>query len=140
MRFDRTQYQRGADFERKVRDHCMHELGATYVVRSAGSRGMVDLVVFFIGEDVNAVSTIEPISIGSDTIMSQLGSSFVSPVVWLVQCKRDGKLKAEDRELLTSLATETGCAPYLAFVGPNGVELEEISANPNAEATDIRRG
>ena len=124
---DRTRYARGADFERKVRDHCMHDLDATYVVRSAGSRGIVDLVVFFAGEDV--------IEGELDT-----GAKFAltMPVVWLVQCKRDGRLSAEDRELLTSLAAETGATPYLAFIGPSGLELEEVSANAQAEATDIR--
>lgn len=102
IRDRRTQYQRGADFERKVRDELMHDMDAAYVVRSAGSRGIVDLVAFF------------PLL-------------RLVPEVWLVQCKRDGKLSAEDRELLLSLAAETGCRAVLAKIPTDGgVEFEVL--------------
>lgn len=61
-----TNYRRGADFERKVRDW-YYERGASLVVRAAGSHTPVDLVVLYADGEVD-----------------------------LVQCKRDGKLsKAE---------------------------------------------
>lgn len=130
----RTNYQAGADFERKVRDHLMHDLDACYVVRSAGSRGIVDLVAFFMGEDVHA----------GERDMADEGHFIVSPVIRLVQVKRTGKITDEDREILCSLAAETGCSPWLAWPVKVGravhVEMEELSSNPNAEATDVRRG
>lgn len=136
MRFRRTNYQAGADFERKVRDHLMHDLDACYVVRSAGSRGIVDLVAFFMGEDV-------AIHDGRDTLDSD-SEFIVSPVVRLVQVKRTGKITDEDREMLCSLAAETGATPWLAWPVTVGravhVEMEELSPNPQAEATEIRRG
>lgn len=118
----RTQYQRGADFERKVRDHLMHDLDACYVVRSAGSRGIIDLVAFFPAD------------------ISGMGDYEVEvPNVRLVQCKRDGRLSDEDRELLTSLAAETGTSAWLAWSDPDvGVKMEEVSANESAPATEIR--
>lgn len=99
IRDRRTQYARGADFERKVRDELMHDHEAAYVVRSAGSRGIVDLVAFFQASDFE----------------DDREQTWAVPSVWLIQCKRDGKLTAEDHELLMSLAAETGCTPILAF-------------------------
>lgn len=123
----RTNYAAGADFERKVRDHAMHDLDATYVVRSAGSRGIVDLVIFFAADDVEC-----PCAGGFEV---------ERPNVWLVQCKRDGKITAEDRELLLSLAAETGGTPYLAWPVKVGravhVEMEELSENESAPASEI---
>jgi len=133
---DRANYARGADFERKARDHFLHDKDATYVVRSAGSRGIVDLVVFFQAED----------AVGSYQNESGYTRDHViaSPVVWLVQCKRDGKISDEDRELLCSLAAEVGAVPILAWPVKVGnrvyVESEQVSENVNATATDIRRG
>jgi Holliday junction resolvase len=135
VRDRRTNYQAGADFERKVRDHLMHDLDACYVVRSAGSRGIVDLVAFFMGEDYTVDEATNPWS-GEVKI--------VSPVVRLVQVKRTGKITDEDREILCSLAAETGATPWLAWPVKVGravhVEMEQLSDNPNAEATEIRRG
>lgn len=99
IRDRRTQYARGADLERKARDELIHDHGAAYVVRSAGSRGIVDLVAFFQASDFE----------------DDREQTWAVPSVWLIQCKRDGKLTAEDHELLTSLAAETGCTPVLAF-------------------------
>lgn len=131
MRDRRTQYARGADFERKVRDHLMHDLDACYVVRSAGSRGIVDLVALFMGEDVHVGDRDDDEAI------------IVSPIIRLVQVKRNGKITDEDREILCSLAAETGCTPWLAWPVTVGgrvhVEMEQLSDNPNAEATDISR-
>lgn len=107
----RTQYQRGADFERKTRDVLLAVHEARLVVRSAGSRGKVDLVAMFEAE------------------RSEWGRGDGTPVVWLVQCKRDGKLSREDRAALLDLAYDTGAVAYLARVshlGP-GVVLERLS-------------
>lgn len=125
----RTQYARGADFERQTRDALMNGHDATYVVRSAGSRGIVDLVAFFPAEQIASKD-----DVGTLTFIA-------SPVVWLVQCKRDGRLSAEDRELLCSLADEVGARPVLAYRYDNrpGVSFEQVSMNPNAEATEINR-
>lgn len=103
----RTNYQRGADFERKVRDHLMFDLDATYVVRSAGSRGIADLVAFFQGIDSEYDN-----------------GPAVFPQVWLVQVKRDGKITPEDLELLRSLAAETGCDAWLAMPEANGRRVD----------------
>ena len=61
-----TNYARGADFERKVRDH-YYQRGASLVVRAAGSHTPVDLVVLYPNGDID-----------------------------LIQCKRDGKLPAAE--------------------------------------------
>lgn len=103
IRDRRTQYARGADFERKVRDELMHDYEAVYVTRSAGSRGIVDLVAFFQATDLQI------------EVEENEYEMVASPEVWLVQCKRDGRINDEDRELLLSLAAETGCTPVLAF-------------------------
>lgn len=42
-----SNYRRGADFERKVRDYFIDSWNAALVVRSAGSKTVVDLVAFF---------------------------------------------------------------------------------------------
>lgn len=101
MRFRdrRTNYSRGADFERRVRDVLMHEEDACTVIRSAGSRGIVDLVALFTGVDAR------------DTY----DDGFVAPVVWIVQCKRDGKITDDDRELLAAVAGETGAIAKIAY-------------------------
>lgn len=114
IRDRRTQYARGADLERKARDELMHDHGAAYVVRSAGSRGIVDLVAFFPGGEMR-----------TDDYTA------VYPIVWMVQVKRDGKINDEDRELLMSLAAEAGALPVLAYPVnlPNrkiGVEFKEL--------------
>jgi Holliday junction resolvase len=107
VRERRTQYARGADFERKVRDHLMHDLDACYVVRSAGSRGIVDLVAFFTAPTVH---------------------SRPWPVVWLVQCKRGGVLSKDEHELLMSLAAETGGRPMLAYIDvAHGLTVSELA-------------
>jgi Holliday junction resolvase len=100
----RTNYQRGADFERRVRDK-LYGLDAVAVVRSAGSRSKIDLVALF----------------------PALDSYMTWPTqgdVWIVQCKRDGKLPADERDALLSIADATGTYAYLAHTGPNGRGVE----------------
>lgn len=105
-------YERGRAFEYRTRDALMAG-GAVYVMRAAGSHTIADLAAFF------------PASCGLDDHLSPT----ITPSVWLVQCKRDGRLSAEDRETLVSLCYETGARPYLAKAGPGGrgVILEEVT-------------
>jgi Holliday junction resolvase len=140
VRDRRTNYQAGADFERKVRDQLMAD-GAVYVVRSAGSRGIADLVAFYEAED--AFRNARTFTSEGGEEEHYLTTTLTSPVIRLVQVKRTGKITDEDRELLTSLAAETGCSPWLAWPVKVGrrtvVEMEELSSNPNAEATEVGR-
>lgn len=99
-----TNYERGRAFEYRVRD-ALKDKGAVYVMRAAGSHTKADLAAFF---DTHGWS----------------------PVVWLVQCKRDGRLPAAEREELVSIARQTGTRPMLAQAGPKGrgvifTDLEE---------------
>jgi len=91
-----TNYERGRAFEYRVRDHFMKVQNACFVMRAAGSHTIADLIVLWPYHYV-------------------LGSQ-----VGLVQCKRDGRLSAEERELLISLAKETDSVAILAKAGPGG--------------------
>jgi hypothetical protein len=137
----RTQYQRGADFERKTRDHLIHDLGASYVVRAAGSRGIADLVAFFPAE--GAVVNSRTFTSDDNAEEHYRMFSVALPIVWLVQCKRDGRISDEDRELLCSLTAATGTVPYLAWPRQEGrgvvVEMEQIPVDPYTPASEIRR-
>lgn len=82
-------YSRGADFERKVRDHLLAQ-GAKLVIRSAGSRSAVDLVAFW-----------QPSMSGHATAV-------------LVQVKRDGRLTQQAREALKATAAGLGVTAALA--------------------------
>lgn len=86
------------------------DVGACYVMRAAGSHTIADLAAFFPWHFVGTPQEQEP-------------------SVWLVQCKRDGRLPAEERELLQSLAREVGARPVLAKAGPRGtpVVLENLT-------------
>jgi hypothetical protein len=108
-----TNYERGRAFEYRVRDYLMNKLDACYVMRAAGSHTIADLCAFFIG---------------TDAYDAEFKDAYVHPNVWLVQCKRDGRLSAEERELLHSLAKETGAVAMLAKAGPGGrgVIIEEV--------------
>lgn len=45
---------------------------------------------------------------------------------WAVQCKRDGRLPAAERQALLDLYRETWAIPILAKAGPNGRGVEFI--------------
>jgi Holliday junction resolvase len=90
-----TNYERGRAFEYRVRDE-LYKRGVVAVVRSAGSKTKVDLVALW------------PFDWKGDAH------------VYLVQCKRDGKLPTAEREELLRIASETGTHPYHAHTGPNG--------------------
>ena len=74
-------YRQGANFERTVKKKLEKE--NWYVLRSAGSHSIVDLVCFRGG------------------------------VVRLVQCKIDGYLSPNEREQLLELAAQNGFSAYL---------------------------
>lgn len=92
-------YARGADFERKVRDHLLAQ-GAKLVVRSAGSRSPVDLVAFW-----------QPSMSGHPTAV-------------LVQVKRDGRLTKASREALRTTAAGLGATAVLASAVMQGRRQE----------------
>lgn len=98
-----TNYARGRAFEYKTRD-TLYEMGAVLVVRAAGSHTAADLVALFPHH-------------------RDLGAQ-----VWLVQCKRDGRLPTPEKDLLLDIATETSCEPWVASQGERGkgVVLERL--------------
>lgn len=98
-----TNYERGRAFEYRTRDK-LYERGAVYVARSAGSHTKVDLVAFFPSVD------------------SPSGPSRTR--VWLVQCKRDGRLPAAEREALVNIARATGVEAILAKRGEKRGTIE----------------
>ncbi len=86
-----SQYRLGADFENRTRDR--FEEAGYYVVRSAGSRGVADLVVF----DVTA-----------DRV-----SRFPAPL--MIQCKRGRNgLGVEAWNHFYAIADAAGCVPVVA--------------------------
>jgi hypothetical protein len=109
-----TNYQRGRAFEYRTRDKAL-KLGASYVMRAASSKGAADLIVLW-------PSTLVP-----DIDMRLRPLERVN--VWLVQCKRDGRLPRIEREELIALGFETGAIPVLAKVGKNGRGVEFVFLN-----------
>jgi hypothetical protein len=104
-------YKRGREFEYKTRDH-LYGLGAVYVMRAAQSKGAADLIALFPCTDCNDLCV-------------------TRPRVWLVQCKRDGKLPRAERDKLCEIARATGAEPVHAYQGPRGtpVVIEQIGAS-----------
>lgn len=103
-----TNYERGRAFEYRVRDK-LYEMGATIVIRSAGSKTKVDLIALF--------PIIDGLSYEGDI------------QAMLVQCKRHGVLPAAEREELMRISVATGVRAYHARTGPNGrgVEIVELT-------------
>lgn len=99
-----TNYQRGRAFEYRARDK-LYALGALLVLRSAGSKTKVDLLALFPRID-------------TPMMWNTQGD------VWIVQCKRDGKLPAAERDALLDIATETGALAYHAHTGRDGKGVE----------------
>ena len=99
-----TNYERGRAFEYRVRDHLLNT-GAALVIRSAQSKGKVDLAAFW-----PLVADSQP---------------------WLVQCKRDGKLSHDEGNDLVAIADEVGALALLAYAGPKGrgVEFEILNTD-----------
>ncbi len=105
-----TNYQRGRQFEYRSRDKALKQ-GAIYVMRAASSKGAADLIVLW--------PVIE--------YMDDMGWDAEKPRVWLIQCKRDGRLPKAEREELLRLAGETGASPVLARVPKSGRGVEFIN-------------
>lgn len=76
-------YRSGAEFERAVRAHLIAD--GYEVIRSAGSKTKIDLVVFKPGQAV------------------------------FVQCKRDGRISPAERVELLRLASYIGALPVVAW-------------------------
>ena len=93
-----TRYQSGRELEYRVRD-LLSEAGY-FVVRSAGSRGPVDLIALAMGRTFVHLDAVE--------LRRML----------LVQCKRDGVLGPKAWNELFDLACETGGVPVLAEYEP----------------------
>jgi Holliday junction resolvase len=109
-----TQYSRGADFERKVKADL--QANGWFVVRSAGSRSIVDLLAIMPG-----------------------------PLGLFVQCKRDGRLSIEERMALFDIALAFNSIAVLAFKDDDGsIQYSEIVGeryedwDPSCE--DVARG
>jgi len=98
-----TNYERGRAFEYRVRD-ALKLNGAVAVVRSAGSKTKIDLVALF------------PI-LDSPSYEGDME-------VWIVQCKRDGNLPADEREELLRIQQLTGVMAYHAHTKPGGKGVE----------------
>lgn len=96
-----SKYAQGAAFERSVKAKLERE-GALYVVRSAGSKGVADLVAF----------------------QSPVYRSY--PEVWLVQVKRGGSLPKREARKLLEVAKATGATAMLAFKDKNRISIERI--------------
>ena len=91
-----SKYSKGADFERKVK-HLLEEDGC-FVVRSAGSKGIVDLVSF----------------------------NPVNHNVLFIQCKTNGVLSKCDRVNFVTLADNYGGVPVLASKYTSGGVLLSV--------------
>lgn len=86
----RNNYRRGANFERAVKAH-LEERGCPYVIRSAGSHGVADLVAAYPRDR------------------------------WvLIQCKLDGKLPPAEADQLIDLGDTLGARVALAAKGKRG--------------------
>ena len=114
----RTNYQAGADFERKARDTLYERHAAILVVRAAGSHGKADLVAFFkptaarvTGKEIDTVTYV--------------------PNVWLVQVKKDGRLSSAEHDELVTIANRCGVPAYLAYHDRGaGVAFSKLATNP----------
>lgn len=89
-----TNYERGRAFEYRARD-ALKKAGAVFVMRAAGSHTKADLIALW-------------------------PSPCEWADVWLVQCKRDGKLPAAEQQELLDIAAATGAEAYLAQAGAKG--------------------
>lgn len=110
-----TNYSRGRAFEYKARDALLKR-GAVYVMRAAQSKGKVDLLTLWPGDD--------PLNEGE-----------VFPNrPWLVQCKTGtARMSPADREALKEIAAQTGAIPVLAQPGKNGRGVQFINLITNEE-------
>lgn len=101
-----TNYSRGADFERKVRDVLISQ-GALAVIRSAGSRGILDLVAWMSNGDV-----------------------------LFIQCKLNGKISKADKDTLRDMAETVGAKAVVASRPRRGkIQMQRIEGALTPEET-----
>ena len=104
-----TKYSRGRAWEYKVRDDLRAR--GYLVVRSAGSKGKVDLMA------------VMPVVV---TAPSQVVHH--PGCILLVQCKNKGWGKPSEREALCELATQYGALAILASAGSPGIAYRHYSS------------
>ena len=91
------------------------KLGTVYVMRAASSKGAADLIALWPAAIACVMShddLTEPVPV--EKIHWRGGP------VWVVQCKRDGRLPKDEREALIEIHIDTGAVPVLAKAGKNG--------------------
>jgi len=88
-------------------------------MRAASSKGAADLIALWPKLPVADIVT-------ADWFIQE---TLVASRVWLVQCKRDGKLPKLERIVLKQLAEKTGATPVLAKTGPNGRGVKFVLLN-----------
>ena len=114
-------YRRGADFERKVRDR-LYADGAKLVVRSAGSKGPVDLVALYGSHPTPVLAREVPrLETGH---FRMWGDEVVFPPD-VVQVKTGtARLSSAKRAELVSLAESVGARAVLASPVKNGRRID----------------
>lgn len=107
-------YNNGRAFEYRVRDY-LYEQGAVQVIRAAGSHTKIDLTAFFPAMEGGVL--LDPLDSWDD---NPAVMPVKIPCVWMVQCKRDGRITKAEREEVRRIAHESGAQPYVFMTGPNG--------------------
>lgn len=100
-----TNYQRGRAFEYRVRKNLLEKRHAVYVMRAAQSKGAADLIALM----------------GDCTL--------------LIQCKRDGRLPAKEKEVLLDIAERAHypTVAVLAKTGPAGRGIVYVNLHDGEE-------
>lgn len=95
-------YRRGANFERRVKKY-FEDLGY-YVIRSAGSHGVFDLIAIKRG------------------------------IVLGIQCKIDGKLTPKEKLAMLTASAKFGIKPLLAYREGRKLKIEYLFRGDNNHA------
>ncbi len=91
-----TRYQSGYRFERRVMEYLQKR--GYYVIRSAGSHGVFDLVAIW-NYDVRGI-----------------------------QCKKDGRISREEKDQMIEAGKKYGIMPVLAYSKGKKIQFELLSA------------
>lgn len=104
-----SQYNRGRSFEYRVKQ--LYEKHGWFVIRSAGSKGIADLV-----------------AIAPDGME-----------IHFIQCKKNGTISKQEKEILTATAYKYNALPILASRGKNGrgIALYLVSLNGKTELHEL---
>lgn len=78
-------------------------------------------------------------SAGSHTI-SDLVAINPGPVVWLIQCKTDGRLKPDEREALLKLERLLDIVPMLAYKEKGKIKLEKVKSKEPDFHYEVQNG